>query len=171
MRRANPDLLRSCLCIQVFRLSFSSDFINLLLAKFHQAEIIIVKHLIQGRNNETRLGVEALILRSWSSQKRRSEPLRHAADYHHLSSPDMGKLRLAGQIQPADPFILARRHLHKLKLPPWIERKPFFPLEIIDSSSDVARGGHWCPPVYRKLCFKSSLIFSTFSFTANFCAI
>ena len=67
MRRANPDLFRSCLCIQVFRLSFSSDFINLLLAKFHQAEIIIVKHLIQGRNNETRLGVEALILRSWSS--------------------------------------------------------------------------------------------------------
>ena len=34
--------------------------------------------------------------------------------------PDMGKLR------PAGPFILARRHLHKLKLPPSIERKTFF---------------------------------------------
>ena len=58
MRRTNPDSLRSCLCFQVFRLNFASDFFNLLLAKFHQAEIIIVKHLIQERNNATRLGVE-----------------------------------------------------------------------------------------------------------------
>ena len=36
-----------------FPVEFSSDFFNLLLARFHQAEIIIVKHLIQGRNNET----------------------------------------------------------------------------------------------------------------------
>ena len=41
--------------------------LNLLLARFHQAEIIIVKHLIQGRNNEIRLGGEPLTLRSWSS--------------------------------------------------------------------------------------------------------
>ena len=67
MRRTNPDSLRSCLCFQVFRLNFASDFFNLLLARFHQAEIIIVKHRIQGRNNETRLGVEPLTLRSWSS--------------------------------------------------------------------------------------------------------
>ena len=60
MRRTNPDSLRNRLCFQVFRSSFSSDFFNLLLARFHQAEIIIVKHLIQGRNNETRLGVESL---------------------------------------------------------------------------------------------------------------
>ena len=58
MRRTNPDSLRSSLCFQVFRLIFFSDFLNLLLARFHQAEIIIVKHLIQGCNNETRLGVE-----------------------------------------------------------------------------------------------------------------
>ena len=51
----------------VFRLNFASDFFNLLLAGFHQAEIIIVKHLIQGRNNETRLGVKSVTLRSWSS--------------------------------------------------------------------------------------------------------
>ena len=38
-----------------------------------------MKHLIQGRNNETKLGVAPLTLRSWSSQKRRSKPLRHAA--------------------------------------------------------------------------------------------
>ena len=49
-----------------FPLEFSSDFFNLLLARFHQAEIIIVKHLIQGRNNETRLGGEPSTLRSWS---------------------------------------------------------------------------------------------------------
>ena len=67
MRRTNPDSLRSCLSFQVFPVEFSSDFFNLLLARFHQAEIIIVKHLIQGRNNETRLGVEPLTLRSWSS--------------------------------------------------------------------------------------------------------
>ena len=67
MLRTNPDSLRSCLCFQVFRLNFACDFFNLLLAGFHLAEIIIVKHLIQGRDNETRLGVEPLIWRSWSS--------------------------------------------------------------------------------------------------------
>ena len=35
----------------------------------------------------------------------------------HRSRPDMGKLRPAGQSRPVKPFILARRHLHKLKLP------------------------------------------------------
>ena len=80
MRRTNPDSLRSCLCFQVFRLNFLLDFFILLLAGFHQAETIIMKHLIQGRNNETRLGVEPLTLRSQPSYKRRSEPLRHAAD-------------------------------------------------------------------------------------------
>ena len=67
MRRTNSDALRGCLYFHVFRLNFASDFFNLQLAGFHQAEIIIVKHLIQGRNNETRLGVEPLTLRSWSS--------------------------------------------------------------------------------------------------------
>ena len=66
MRKTNPDSLTSCLCFLVFPVEFSSDFFNLLLARFHQAEIIIVKHLIQGRINETRLGVEPLTLRSWS---------------------------------------------------------------------------------------------------------
>ena len=65
--KTNPDSLRNCLCFRIFRLNFASDFFNLLLAGFHQAEIIIVKHLIQGRNNETRLVVEPSTLRSWSS--------------------------------------------------------------------------------------------------------
>ena len=43
---------------------------------------------------------------------------------HYIA--DMGKLRPAGQIRPAGSFILALRHLQKLKLPPCIERKTFF---------------------------------------------
>ena len=81
MRRINLDSIRNCLGYRVFRLNFASDFFNMLLAGVHQAEIIIVKHLIQGRNNETTLGVEPLTLRSWSSKKRRFKPLRHAGDY------------------------------------------------------------------------------------------
>ena len=50
-----------------FSVEFSADIFNLLLARF-QAETIIVEHLIQGRNNEIRLGVEPLTLRSWSSK-------------------------------------------------------------------------------------------------------
>ena len=67
MRRTNPDSGGGCLCFRVFRLNFASDFFNLLLARFPLAEIIIVKHLIQGRNNETKLGVEPLTLPSWPS--------------------------------------------------------------------------------------------------------
>ena len=67
MLRTNPDSLRSCLCFRVFRLNFASDFFDLLLAEFHQAKIIIAKHLIRERFNETKLGVEPLTLRSWSS--------------------------------------------------------------------------------------------------------
>ena len=44
----------------------------------------------------------------------------------------MGKLLPLCQIRPAGPFILARWHLHKLKLPLCIERKTVFPLEIMD---------------------------------------
>ena len=58
MRRKNPDSLRSCLCFRVFRMNFACYFFNLLLVRFHQAEIIVVKHLIQGCNNEAWVGVE-----------------------------------------------------------------------------------------------------------------
>ena len=67
MHRTNPDWLRSCRCFRVFQLSFASDFFNFLLVRFHQAEIIVVKHLIQGRNIEARMGVEPSTLRSWPS--------------------------------------------------------------------------------------------------------
>ena len=63
MLKTNPDSLRSCLCFQVFPVKFSSDFFNLLLARFHQAEIVIVKHLIQGRKGKgTGQRVQALIV-------------------------------------------------------------------------------------------------------------
>ena len=67
MRRTNPDSLRSCLCFRVFQLSFTSDFFNLLLARIHQAEIIVVKHLVQGRNNVAWVEVESPTLQTWSS--------------------------------------------------------------------------------------------------------
>ena len=40
-------------CFQVFRFSLSSDFLNLLLVRFNQAKITIVKHdFFERRNNE-----------------------------------------------------------------------------------------------------------------------
>ena len=54
-RRMNPDSPKSCLCFLV-DFNFASDFFNLLLVTFHQAEIIR-KYLIQGRSNETCVGV------------------------------------------------------------------------------------------------------------------
>ena len=67
MRRTNLDSLqKSFLCFQVFRLSFASYFF-LLLVRFLQAEIIVVKHLIQGRKNEAWVGVKPSTLRSWPS--------------------------------------------------------------------------------------------------------
>ena len=67
VHRTNPDWLRSCPSFRVFQLSLAFDFFNLLLVRFHQAEIIVVKHLIQGPNIEARVGVEPSILRSWPS--------------------------------------------------------------------------------------------------------
>ena len=66
MHRTNPDSLGSCPCFPVFCLSFASDIFNLLLVGFHLTEII-VKHLIQRRNNEAWVGVEPSSLRSWPS--------------------------------------------------------------------------------------------------------
>ena len=66
MHGTNPDSLKICPYFRVFRLNFASDFFNLMLVRFHQAEII-VKHLIQGRNNEALMGVEPSTLRSWPS--------------------------------------------------------------------------------------------------------
>ena len=53
---------------RIFRSSFASDFFILLLVRFHQAGIIIVvKHLIQGRNDEVWVGVEPSTFQSWMS--------------------------------------------------------------------------------------------------------
>ena len=39
--------------------AFASDFFNLLLVKFHLAETITVKHLLQKRNNEALVGLNS----------------------------------------------------------------------------------------------------------------
>ena len=67
MHKTNSDLLRSCLCFRVFQLNFASDFFNLVLVRFHQAEIIVMKHLIQRHNNEAWVGVEPSTLQSLPS--------------------------------------------------------------------------------------------------------
>ena len=67
IERIQTRLGVTCPCFRIFRLSFASDFFNLPLVKFHQAEIIVVKHLIQGRNNENGVGVEPSTLRTWPS--------------------------------------------------------------------------------------------------------
>ena len=56
----------------------SSNFcpLNLLLVQSHQAEIIIVKHLIQGRNNVTRVWVEP---RSFDQGHRKNNAFTHSA--------------------------------------------------------------------------------------------
>ena len=63
----NQDSLRSCACFQVFRLNIASDFFSLLFVRFHQAKIIVVKHLIHGRNNEAWVGVGPSTVQSWPS--------------------------------------------------------------------------------------------------------
>ena len=67
MRRTNLDSLRNCVYFRVFRLNFASDFFNLLLVIFHQAKIIVVKHLVRGRYNQAWVGVEPSTLRTWTS--------------------------------------------------------------------------------------------------------
>ena len=58
MRRTNLDSLRSCLYFRALSLNFASDFCNLLLDRFHQAVIIVVKLIVQGRNNQAWVGAE-----------------------------------------------------------------------------------------------------------------
>ena len=63
MHRRNPDSLRSCPYFRDFRLNFAADFFNLLLVRFHQAEVV-VKHRIQRRNSEAWVEVKLSTLRS-----------------------------------------------------------------------------------------------------------
>ena len=46
---------------------FTFSHVNLLLVRSHQAEIIVVKRLIQGRNSVTKVRVKLMIMRSESS--------------------------------------------------------------------------------------------------------
>ena len=57
MHKTNPDSLKSCFCFRVFRLSFASNFFNLLLVGFRQAGIIIVKRLIEECYSKVWVGV------------------------------------------------------------------------------------------------------------------
>ena len=63
MHRTNPHTLRSRLCFRVFRLSFASDFFNLLLV-IPPSSNNMVNRLIQGRNNKANAGVVPSTLQS-----------------------------------------------------------------------------------------------------------
>ena len=54
----------------------TSSHVNLLLVRSHQAEIIIVKRLIQGRNNVTRVWVELMIC---DQSRRKNDAFTHSA--------------------------------------------------------------------------------------------
>ena len=72
--------IRTCLGVSddpMFRwISSNSCPLNLLLVRSYQAEIIIVKRLIQGRNNVTRVRVEP---RSFDQSRRKNDAFTHSA--------------------------------------------------------------------------------------------
>ena len=72
--------IRTCLGVFVdpmfLCISSNSCPLNLLLVQSHQAEIIIVKRLIQGRNNVTRVRVEP---RSFDQGRRKNDAFTHSA--------------------------------------------------------------------------------------------
>ena len=72
----NPHLLRSFGDPMFLWISSSSCPLNLLLVRSHQAEIIIVKRLIQGRNNVARVRVEP---RSLDQGRRKNDAFTHSA--------------------------------------------------------------------------------------------
>ena len=85
--------IRTCIGVSsdlMFRwISLNSCSLNLLLVRSHQAEIIIIKCLIQGRNNVTRVRVE---LRSRDQDRRKNDAFALLATlrtkyvlYSHLS--------------------------------------------------------------------------------------
>ena len=72
--------IHTCLGVSVdpmfLWISLNSCPLNLLLVRSHQAEIIIVKRLIQGRNNVTRVRVEP---RSFDQGCRKNDAYTHSA--------------------------------------------------------------------------------------------
>ena len=75
-------------------ISSNSCSLNLLLVRSHQAEIIIVKRLIQGRNNVTRVRVEPRSFDQGRRKKRRLYPFGHAADSNEIVINGLGMRRI-----------------------------------------------------------------------------
>ena len=75
--------------IQLFMwISSNSCLLNLLLVQSHQAEIIIVKRLIQGCNNVTRVRVEP---RSIDQDRRKNDAFTHLATLPTFYLPFISK--------------------------------------------------------------------------------
>ena len=82
--------IRTCLGVSddpmFLWISSNSCPLNLLLVRSHQAEIIIVKRLIQGRNSVTRVRVEP---RSFDQGRRKNDAFTYSAMYLRRSQLDV----------------------------------------------------------------------------------
>ena len=77
-------------------ISSNSCPLNLLLAQSHQAEIIIVKRLIQGRNSVTRVRVEP---RSFDQGRRQNDALNHLAMLQKFHTRNKRRLKTSVEKQ------------------------------------------------------------------------
>ena len=85
--------IRTCLGVSddpmFLWVSLNSCPLTLLLVRSHQAEIIIVKHLIQRRNNMTSVRVEP---RPFDQGRRKNDAFTHSATLPFLRQPIVIKL-------------------------------------------------------------------------------
>ena len=91
--------IRTCLGVSddpmFLWISSNSCPLNLLLVRSHQAEIIIVKRLIQGRNSVTRVRVEP---RSFDQGRRKNDAFTYSAALPTVSN-EHAKLRLCRNVR------------------------------------------------------------------------
>ena len=85
----------------MFPIEFCFDFFNLLLVKFLQAEIIAMKHLIQGCNNEAWVGVKPSNDARNHSATLSTTTRPHAAVLHQ-NMIENGKLTRPGQTNSSE---------------------------------------------------------------------
>ena len=92
MQRTNPDSLRSCPCFRVFRSNFASDFFDLPIVRFHQAEIIVVKHLMLSKDATTRLEWELHYQPCDHGRRKNDAPIHSATLPFNLSCTSSRKM-------------------------------------------------------------------------------
>ena len=125
-------------------ISSNSCPLNLLLVRSHQAEIIIVKRLIQGRNNVTRVRVEP---RPFDQGRRKNDAFTHSATLLlSIVKRDIKKkkheVNFILENFPAFGFLLENQELNK-KWITFLNRKDWTPTQhggICSKHFEVTRG-------------------------------